>query len=104
MKGYYWKVGTIHPAGALLLLVYLFASISLTPSEYFNCQSLFPDENLDFLGISKVAQKHFTSPDVTPLPAISSTLKHFWKFHHFLEAFSPQPTKAPAVLATLLRC
>jgi len=51
MKGYYWKVKNTHPAGILLLLFSLFASISLTPSEYLDCGSLFPDEDMEISGI-----------------------------------------------------
>jgi len=104
MKGYYWKVETTHPAGILLLLFSLFASISLTPSEYLDCGSLFPDENLELFGICKVSQKQLPSLLVTTLTAISSIPKHFWTSHHFLEGFFPQPTKSQRVLATILRC
>lgn len=104
MKGYYWEVKATHPAGILLLLFSLFASISLTPSEYLDCGSFFPDENLEIFGICKVFQKQFPSPPVTTITVISSTPIHFWTSHHFLEGFFPQPTESQTVLVTILLC
>jgi hypothetical protein len=104
MKGYYWKADTSFPAGILLLLFSLFASISFTPSEYADCGSLFPDENPEIYGICKVFQKQFSSPPVTTLTAISCTPKHFWTSHHFLEGFFPQRTKFQTDLVTILCC
>ena len=70
MKAYYWTNKTTCPAGILVLLFSLLASISLTPSEFIDCQSLFPEENLDFLGIcgaSHQKQSHTClSPFLSP--------------------------------------
>jgi len=47
MSGYHCKAKITHPLATLLFLFTLFASLFLTPSEYPDCQSLDPDENLD---------------------------------------------------------
>ena len=45
----------------LLILFSLLVSVILSPSEFVDCQTLFPDENLDLSGISKVSREQ--SPD-----------------------------------------
>jgi len=104
MKGYYRKLETAHPAGTLLLLFSLFASISLTPSEYPDFTSLFPDANLEIFGICEVSQKQFPSPHGTKLTAISSAPKGSLSWEHFLAAFPYQPTKSQTVLEIIFRC
>jgi len=104
MKGYYWKVETILPAGTLLLLVCLFASISITPSEYLDCRSLFPDENLDFSGISKAFETQSPASSVSTLVASQTNHRHSRGHPLPFEMFSPQSIYSGMALATIMRC
>jgi len=104
MKWYYWKADQVHLSATLLLLFSLFASISFTPSEYLECRSLFPDENLEIFSISKISNEQFPSQHVTTLIAASTIPQYSWTSPLFLEAFSRQRTKTQKVLPTFLRC
>ncbi len=104
MKRYYWKADNAHLSATLLLLFSLFASISFTPCEYLECQSLFPDENLEIFSISKISNEQFPSQQVTTLIAASTISQYSWTSPHFLGAFSRQRTKTQKVLPTILRC
>ena len=103
MKRSYRKVRTTHPSGTLLLFFSLLASISLTPSEYVDCESLFPDENMELFGTLRISH-------IQPLPLhvsslvgpsalnySSGSLLLLWVF------FSPSITARVALAATL-RC
>ncbi len=104
MNGYYWKVESTHSLTILLLLFSLLASISLTPWEFIDCQSLFPDENLDFLGISKVSQKHSSASSVSALIASPAKPRHSWSHHLPFEVFFPQSVNPGMALPTVMRC
>jgi hypothetical protein len=89
MKGYYWKVETTHPAGILLLLFSLFASMSLTPSEYLDCGSLFPDENSEtFLDLASFFRGIFPQTDQSP----NGFSDHFALLNRFNISSSPEAT------------
>jgi hypothetical protein len=102
MNGNYWKVQSTHSSKILLLLFSLLASICLTPSEFIDCQSLFPDENLDFLAIAGGSQKQSPAPSVSTPIASPANPRHSWS-HHF-EICLPQLINSRTALTTILRC
>jgi hypothetical protein len=104
MNGYYWKVESTHSSTILLLLFSLLASISLTPWEFVDCQSLFPDENLDFSGISKVSQEQSPASNVSTPIASPANPRHSWSHHLPFEVFFPQSINSGMALATVMRC
>jgi hypothetical protein len=103
MNGYYWKAKTIHSSRILLLLFSLLASISLTPSEFIDCQNLFPDENLDFLGICKVSQTQSSSFRVFFSIPSPSAPRYFWGLHLLVAFFSPSMNSHMG-LPAIMRC
>ncbi len=108
MKGFYWRAEKTYLSAILVLLFSL--SISLTSSEYVDCQSLFPDENLDTSLINDSndddddSKMRFPCQRVTTFIAASTIPQYSWTSPHFLEAFSRQRTKTQKVLPTILRC
>jgi hypothetical protein len=104
MNGNCWKVESTHSSRILLLLFCLLASISLTPSEFIDCQKLFPDENLDFFGISNVSQKQSPVSRVSTFVLSSSTPKYSLNSHLLLAIFFCPSINSHIVLATILRC
>jgi hypothetical protein len=98
------KMKANSPIKGLLLLFSLLASLILSPSEFVDCQSLFLDENLDFLGTSKVSQKQFSAPSVSTLTASPANPRHSWSHHLPFEVFSPQSINSGMALATVMRC
>ena len=104
MKVYYNPGKNSCPTRTLFLLLSLFASTSFTPSEYPECGSLFPDENLDLLGIAKVSQNHFPAARVSNFIASLLTPLNFGSRHPFFEVFSGQPSNFQIELTTILRC
>jgi hypothetical protein len=98
------KMKTNCPRKGLLILFSLLASVILSPSEFVDCQSLFPDENLDFLGISKVSQKQSPVSSVSTLIASPGNPRYSWSHHLPFEVFSPQSINSGMALATVMRC
>jgi hypothetical protein len=104
MNGYYWKVESAPSLRILLLFFSLFASISLTPSEFIDCQRLFPDENLDFLGIGEVSQKQSHACRVPLFIPSPSATKYFFNSHLLVVAFSSPSMNSRMELAIIMRC
>jgi hypothetical protein len=104
IKEYYRTEKNSCPARTLFLLLSLFASTAFTPSEYLECDSLFPDENLDLLGIAKVSQNLFPPARVSDFTASVLTPLNFGSRHPFFEVFSGQPSNFQIELTTILRC
>lgn len=84
-----------------LLLLSLFVFISLSPSEYVKCESLFPDENLD---ICKVSQKQSPGLSLYALIAAPFTPPHSWNYPLPLELCLPEWINPRMELATIMRC
>jgi len=104
MKWHYRKA-RISPSQARLLLFFsLLASISLTPPEYLECNSLFPDEDLDFPGISRTPQnKNYTQLLSIVVPSLSIR-GYSLNSALLMEIFSFPFADFPVVLPTFLRC
>jgi len=91
----------------LTLLLALFASITLTPAEYVECDSIFPDDALDFYGIPE----NPTLPHRTLDEPILLIFDFIFDFPIFfpqqslsMENPSPQPANFEMLSPTLLRC
>jgi hypothetical protein len=87
-----------------LILFSLLASAILTPSEYVDCRSLFPEEGLDFLGIFEASQTQCPVSHLSTLIASCPTSEDSWGHHLFLELFFDQSINSTIALATILRC
>lgn len=85
----------------ILLLFSLFASISLSPSEYVKCESLFPDEIFE---ICKVSQKQSPGLSLYTLIASPITPPHSWNSSLPLEVCLPEWMNPRMELAAIMRC
>ncbi len=85
-----------------LVLFCFLAAAFFTPSEYVDCQNLFPDENLDYFGTFRISQiapcslgvSNFVQPSV--LKYSSGSLLLWVPF--------PQSINSRVALAPILRC
>jgi hypothetical protein len=89
---------------ALLLLLGLLAYSALTPSEFMECQSLFPDENLDIFGVFRPFQKQSPAPRESAIIASPSPPSNSGSLHILFEIFFSQPAKSPIAVTAILRC
>ncbi len=96
------KETNLSPKGFVILVSLLVFSI-LTPSEYVNCQRLFPDEASDSFGIFKVSQKGCPPSDSFVLTAGPSSDNHPFLFHQS-KAFTCQSINSKTGLAAFMRC
>jgi hypothetical protein len=88
----------------LLILFSLFASAILTPSDYVDCGSLFPDENLDFSGIPTGPENQSSAPPVSIFITSPSAAKYSLNFHLLLALFFSPSVNSRMTLAAILRC
>ncbi len=91
-------------AKAFFILFNLLASLTLTTPEYVDCQSLFPDQAPDLLGISKVSHKVSPLSCLSILSASPSMVNHPGCYCLHVEAFSPQSIDPKTGLAAFIRC
>jgi hypothetical protein len=91
-------------AKGLLIFFSLFASAILTPPEYIDCKSLFPDENLDFSGNLTVSQNQSPTPHLSTFIASPSAAKYSLNSHHLLALFFSPSFNSRMALAAILRC
>jgi hypothetical protein len=98
------KKKTDRSVKGLLIFFFLLASVIFTPSEYVDCQSLFPDENLDFLGISVGSQNQSQTCRVSVFIRWPSASTHSWNSPFSLEICLPQLINSRMALTTILRC
>jgi len=88
----------------LIAAFILLTSVILTPPEYVQCDSIFPDETLDLYGI----------PEDPTLLRCASVQSAFFIFDFFpqpspqqwvsLEIFSPQRITLEVLSSAILRC
>ena len=89
---------------SLFILLSLLTSISLTPTEFVECQNLFPDEILDLSAISSVSPKQIQAQRVTIVHS-SYSLPSYSPCSAILgEAVVSNFPDFPIALAPLLRC
>jgi len=88
----------------LLIFFSLFASVTLSPSEYVDCESLYPDENLDFSGTLTVSQNQSPAPHVSTFITSPSAAENSLNAHILLALFFLSSFNSPIALATILRC
>jgi len=98
------KMKTHSRRKSLVLLVSLFVSAIFSPSEFVECQNLFPDEILDFSGIYKVSQKQSPASNLSTLTVSPVNPRHSWSHPLAFDVFFPQSYKFGMTLATILRC
>jgi hypothetical protein len=98
------KMKTNPSVKGLLILISLLASAILTPSEYVDCESLFPDENLDFPGIPLASQNQSSAPRVSILITSPSAAKYSLNSHLLFAVFFSPSFNSRVPLAAVLRC
>ncbi len=75
--------------------------MSVSPSEYVKCASLFPDEHID---ICKVSQKPSVEFDLGIGIALPFTPPHSWHSPHPFEGCLPESMNPHTELAKIMRC
>ncbi len=99
------KMKTNSPIIALLMLFGWLVTAILSPVQFVPCQNLFPDENLDLLGFTKLPQEKSPAPSVKVLIVVSpADPKHSSKHSIPFDSPSPLSPDAGTALKTVLRC
>jgi hypothetical protein len=74
-------------AKGLVILFSLLASAILTLSEYVDCESLFPDENLDLSGIPTAPENQSSAARISTFIILPSAEKYSLNSHLLLAVF-----------------
>ncbi len=98
------KIERIHSSKFAFLVFTLFASLSFTPSEHLECESLFPDENLELFGICRPSQKKDRGLELSSLISSPSTPSYLWGPSLPFETGFPDGINPPMKLAAVIRC